>query len=198
MLKTFKDWFLIRENCSHVSRQVMYWANRKKDKSYSPGYGIRTKPVSQGNASWQFLEQVFEEIRKKVAPSHPSRVAPNAFYVCRTPKQAQQWAGDRGKVWEVEVSGNVCDCDPEIWTEARIRVERIFNYLVPPLEELLQHKEALEEARGWAKEYWTNKPDPEFDNPYSSSMAEVLVNGTGSIIGPYLAEKETGANSLSW
>jgi hypothetical protein len=155
----FKLWF---EN-----QQYYFWVNRK-GANLQPGTKLLPFKWQTGYPLWLAQEQLFEGVRKKIAPTAASRVTNHTHYVCDSLDHAKQWHGD---IWKVNVNGKTYLADAEIWTSSIFRAQEIMskNKRLQPLE----IQELVEEVTYLAEDYWSRG---------GGSTPEVIVNGDVTLI----------------
>ena len=118
----------VRPGLRKVTDEVFYWSTPR---SVKPGFRVpRAQPRDSD------LEALFEEVRKEVNPSAPSRL--NTIFVCPRPAGFCRPGGRHKYVYEVKATGVAFTTDGGSWTEAVFKPDR---------------------ARSWAEGYWNPKGD---------------------------------------
>ncbi len=116
----------LKPGLSTVNRASFYWATKEP-----VPIGFRV-PVARPRSAT--IEEIFEQVRRRVAPEAPSRL--NCVFVCPVSKRgfcSQSSTGYGNYVYRVSVTGKVFTTDGGFWTEA------VFN---------------PKSAEQWAEAYW--------------------------------------------
>lgn len=138
-----------------------YWAARDAQ-PVEPGFVVPPARTAEMGRH-KDLEQIFERVRKQVAPGKPSRIG--AIYVCPSPEGFCRLKGNwnaPGGIYEVAVQGKTFLTNASYYTEA------IYKW---------ESDRSEETAERWAKQYWewTGKV-PKHD------FAEVIVQGKVTVL----------------
>ena len=168
--------------CEAKSSLVFYHAGPK---GLRPGTTLRPDPVARTSEIHEFVEELFEEARKRVAPNAPSRKG--AIYVVNSPDRAGIWKPHDGTVYEVKLApgGKVHETDPEMYTEAVMG----FGWRPRPNGFTSQDREHV---LSYARAYWI--PDDEMADLRMWSPQEILIQGRVTIVrdleeAPVMAKK---------
>ena len=146
-----------------------YWIARRAEEV---PIGFRV-PISGPISGKMELENLYEEVRKEVNPSAPSRfncvyVCPSLNGFCREPSGSRTSIGHQGGVYRVRVTGKVFFTDAEMWTEGNFS----------------SYRSGVEAARGYARSYWEglSPHDATTGDMLQWTFYEALVDGDVEIV----------------
>lgn len=157
-----------------VRDEVFFWRARRPI-----AIGAKVPPFSgrlwQGNKHRLWLEDVFEEVRRKVNPGAPPRIG--SVMVCPELGAGFCSGGFSGSdhVYAVRATGKAFTSDAEMWTEAVVQTSHgtyamdMGKWKPTPFDE--------REARGWAREFWKGRAPSGFSN-----YGETLISGDVRVI----------------
>lgn len=135
-----------RPGLRQVKGEIFYWAT---DNPVEIGFKVPKARPRRAD-----LEEVFERVRKELAPDAPSRL--DCVFVCPLNRRGFCRHNDERHVYRVKVTGTIFTTDGGLWTEAMI------------------YPESVED---WAEQYW--QPTKWL---LTSHAEEVLVRGTVTVI----------------
>ena len=156
----------VNEPVTVLNNPNFFWSARRPE-LIKTGFII---PPSGPITDLMEIENIYEEVRKEINPTAPSRL--NCIYVCATLNgfcEKQAASSRTGGVFRVKVSGNVFATDAEYWTEGVLKSRRY---------------KSVDEARSWARSYWEGITPQDAVKPSMAeySYYEILVDGTVEVL----------------